>query len=50
MENHTHTVVARRAMKIFNEIPAGCTGVIARSWSRTAAVEYGTVLFRVDPA
>jgi acetyl-CoA carboxylase biotin carboxyl carrier protein len=39
------------AMKVLNEIPAGCSGVIAEvSVSNKDFVEYGTVLFRVDPA
>lgn len=38
------------AMKIFNEIPAGCAGVIAEILVENGqAVEYGQVLFRVDP-
>ena len=38
------------AMKIFNEIPADCTGVIAEILAENQqAVEYGQVLFRVDP-
>ena len=46
------TVVCQiEAMKIFNEIPAGCTGVIAEILvENQQPVEYGTVLFRVDPA
>jgi acetyl-CoA carboxylase biotin carboxyl carrier protein len=45
------TVVCQiEAMKIFNEIPAGCTGTIAEVCvENQQAVEYGTVLFRVDP-
>jgi acetyl-CoA carboxylase biotin carboxyl carrier protein len=39
------------AMKIFNEIPAECTGVIAEVCVKNQeAVEYGQVLFKVDPA
>ena len=38
------------AMKIFNEIPADCTGVIAEVLvENQQPVEYGQVLFRVDP-
>ena len=46
------TVVCQiEAMKIFNEIPAGCTGMIAEVLvENQQPVEYGTVLFRVDPA
>jgi len=38
------------AMKIFNEITADCTGVIAEILvENQQPVEYGQVLFRVDP-
>ena len=38
------------AMKLYNEITADCTGVIAEVVVENAqAVEYGEVLFRVDP-
>ena len=38
------------AMKIFNEITADCTGVIAETLAENQQpVEYGQVLFRVDP-
>lgn len=38
------------AMKIYNEIPADCSGVIAEVCVQNKDfVEYGTVLFRVDP-
>jgi acetyl-CoA carboxylase biotin carboxyl carrier protein len=38
------------AMKLYNEITADCTGVIAEIIVENAqAVEYGEVLFRVDP-
>jgi acetyl-CoA carboxylase biotin carboxyl carrier protein len=38
------------AMKLYNEITADCTGVIAEILVENAqAVEYGEVLFRVDP-
>jgi acetyl-CoA carboxylase biotin carboxyl carrier protein len=47
----TATVVCLiEAMKIFNEIPADCTGVIAEILvENQQPVEYGQVLFRVDP-
>jgi acetyl-CoA carboxylase biotin carboxyl carrier protein len=39
------------AMKVFNEIPAECSGVIREVCVQNKDfVEYGTVLFRVDPA
>ncbi len=38
------------AMKLYNEITADCTGVVAEVVVENAqAVEYGEVLFRVDP-
>ena len=38
------------AMKIFNEIPAECNGVIAETLvENQQPVEYGQVLFQVDP-
>ena len=38
------------AMKLFNEITAECNGVIAEVLvENQQAVEYGQVLFRVDP-
>jgi acetyl-CoA carboxylase biotin carboxyl carrier protein len=45
------TIVCQiEAMKIFNEITADCSGVIAEvSVQNKEFVEYGTVLFRVDP-
>jgi acetyl-CoA carboxylase biotin carboxyl carrier protein len=45
------TVVCQiEAMKIFNEITADCTGVIAEVLVKDKEfVEFGTVLFRVDP-
>jgi len=45
------TVVCQiEAMKIFNEIPADCTGVIVEILiENKQPVEYGQVLFRVDP-
>jgi len=39
------------AMKIFNEIQAECSGVIVKALVENGQpVEYGTVLFEVDPA
>jgi acetyl-CoA carboxylase biotin carboxyl carrier protein len=39
------------AMKIFNEVLAGCSGVIAEICvENQQPVEFGTVLFRVDPS
>jgi acetyl-CoA carboxylase biotin carboxyl carrier protein len=39
------------AMKVFNEITAGCSGVIAEILVENEQhLEYGQVLFRVDPA
>jgi acetyl-CoA carboxylase biotin carboxyl carrier protein len=39
------------AMKLFNEIQAGCSGVIAEVLvENQKAVEFGQVLFRVDPS
>ena len=47
----TSVVCLIEAMKIFNEINADCTGVIAEILvENQQAVEYGQVLFRVDPA
>jgi acetyl-CoA carboxylase biotin carboxyl carrier protein len=45
------TVVCQiEAMKTFNEIPAGCRGVIAEILVQNEQyVEFGQVLFRVDP-
>jgi len=45
------TIVCQiEAMKIFNEITADCSGVIAEVCVQNKEfVEYGTVLFRVDP-
>ncbi|MEN1682020.1 MAG: acetyl-CoA carboxylase biotin carboxyl carrier protein, partial [Planctomycetota bacterium] len=38
------------AMKVFNEIPAECSGKIAAVLVETgAAVEYGQPLFRLEP-
>lgn len=46
------TVVCQiEAMKIFNEIQAECSGVVVEILTENKeAVEYGQVLFRVDPA
>jgi acetyl-CoA carboxylase biotin carboxyl carrier protein len=39
------------AMKIYNEIPAGCSGVIVEILvENEQPLEYNSVLFRVDPA
>jgi len=39
------------AMKIFNEIQAECSGIIVKALVENGQpVEYGTVLFEVDPA
>jgi len=39
------------AMKLFNEIQAECNGVVVEVCVENAQpVEYGTVLFRIDPA
>ncbi len=45
------TVVGQlEAMKLYNEITADCTGVIVEIVARDGqSVEYGEVLFRVDP-
>ncbi len=46
----TSVVCTIEAMKIFNEIVADCSGVIAEVLvENQQAVEYGQVLFRVDP-
>lgn len=46
----TTVVCLIEAMKIFNEIPADCNGVIAEILvENQQPVEYGQVLFRVDP-
>ena len=38
------------AMKLYNDVQAGCTGVIAEILvENQQSVEYGQVLFRVDP-
>jgi acetyl-CoA carboxylase biotin carboxyl carrier protein len=45
------TVVCQiEAMKIFNELPAGVSGTVAEACVKNGEfVEYGTVLFRVEP-
>jgi acetyl-CoA carboxylase biotin carboxyl carrier protein len=46
----TTTVCQIEAMKIFNEIQAECSGVIVEVCVQNKEfVEFGTVLFRVDP-
>lgn len=46
----TTVVCVIEAMKIFNEIPADCTGVITEILvENQQPVEYGQVLFQVDP-
>ena len=46
----TTVVCLIEAMKIFNEIPADCSGVITEILvENQQPVEYGQVLFRVDP-
>jgi len=46
----TSVVCQIEAMKIFNEIPADCTGSVVEVLAENQqAVEYGQVLFRVDP-
>ena len=46
------TIVCQiEAMKIFNEVPSGVSGTIAEVCVKNAEpVEFGTVMFRVDPA
>jgi len=45
------TVGLLEAMKVFSEIPAGCSGVIVEILvEQGEAVEYNQVLFRVDPS
>ena len=47
----TTVVCIIEAMKIFNEIPAECSGVITEVLvENQQPVEYGQVLFKVDPA
>jgi acetyl-CoA carboxylase biotin carboxyl carrier protein len=46
----TTVVCLIEAMKIFNEITADCSGVITEVLAETQQpVEYGQVLFKVDP-
>jgi acetyl-CoA carboxylase biotin carboxyl carrier protein len=46
----TTIVCVIEAMKIFNEIPAECSGVLVEVCVQNKEfVEFGTVLFRVDP-
>ena len=46
----TTVVCIIEAMKIFNEITADCTGVVAEILAENQQpVEYGQVLFKVDP-
>jgi acetyl-CoA carboxylase biotin carboxyl carrier protein len=46
----TTVVCVIEAMKIFNEITADCTGVVTSILvENQQAVEYGQVLFQVDP-
>ncbi len=46
----TTVVCTIEAMKIYNEITADCSGVIAEVVAEDGkSVEWGTVLFRVDP-
>ena len=46
----TTVVCTIEAMKIFNEISADCSGVVAEILAEDGKpVEWGTVLFRVDP-
>jgi acetyl-CoA carboxylase biotin carboxyl carrier protein len=46
----TTVVCIIEAMKIFNEIPAECSGVVTEILAENQqAVEYGQVLFKVDP-
>jgi acetyl-CoA carboxylase biotin carboxyl carrier protein len=45
------TICMIEAMKIFNEIKAECSGTIAEVCVKNGdTVDFGTVLFRVDPA
>lgn len=46
------TIVCQiEAMKIFNEVPAGVSGTVAEVCVANGAfVEYGTILFRIDPS
>lgn len=46
------TVVCQiEAMKLYNDVPAECTGTVAEVCVKSGDfVEYGTVLFRVEPS
>ncbi len=47
----TTVVGLLEAMKLFSEIPAGCSGVIEEVLVESGQpVEYNQVLFRVDPS
>ena len=47
----TTVVCTIEAMKIFNEVPAGLSGTVREVCVKNGEfVEFGTVLFRVDPA
>jgi acetyl-CoA carboxylase biotin carboxyl carrier protein len=48
--NPATVVCIIEAMKVYNDIQAGCSGVIAEILVKDKEfVEFGTVLFRVDP-
>ncbi len=48
--NAETTVCIIEAMKVFNEIPAGCTGtVVAVLTDNEEPVEFGKQLFKIDP-
>mgnify|MGYP002626710066 CR=1 FL=1 len=48
--NPETTVCIIEAMKVFNEIPAGCSGkVVATLVENEEAVEFGKKLFKIDP-
>jgi acetyl-CoA carboxylase biotin carboxyl carrier protein len=48
--SHDTVVCLIEAMKVFNEIPAECAGTIVEvCMNNQQPVEYGQVLFRVDP-
>ena len=49
--NAETTVCIIEAMKVFNEIPAGCSGtVVAVLADNEEPVEFGKQLFKIDPA
>ena len=49
VDNET-VVCIIEAMKVFNEITADCSGkIVAVLVENAQAIEYGQVLFRVDP-